>query len=162
MNTSEKTGVITSWSENTYDGTISEIFDKFDVSIVSISASEIATKIRSRQCKEDVFLNNTSTPFSVDDPMFCKLFNQQTIDSTLAQIPEPYLSRYKQYALQFTVGDDMFSSSGPGFLTDHVKFTNNDSSNTVVIQSPSLKTEREYWQNHFHIPRPSGIPDPGC
>ena len=23
-------------------------------------------------------------------------------------------------------------------------------------------TEIDYWKKHFHIPRPSAIPDPGC
>lgn len=92
-----------------------------DVSLDYISASEIATKIRSRQCTDDDFLNNTATPFSVDDPMFCQEFNKITIESTLNLIPEPYLGRYKQYALQYTTGSDIPTSSGPGFLLSHVQ-----------------------------------------
>ena len=32
----------------------------------------------------------------------------------------------------------------------------------MYAREQAQKTEQDYWKNHFPIPRPSGIPDPGC
>merc|ERR1712193_393637 len=114
-----KTGTITSFSQCYFDGTIDEIIHSFDVAIKPISAAEIATKIRSRQCVQNELQQKTDTPFSVDDPQFCKEFNQKIIDDVLARAHPKALQRYKSCIKPYVAGDDKPTTTGPGFLTGH-------------------------------------------
>jgi len=155
-----KTGTITSFSQGYWDGPIDEIFHSFDVAIAPISAAEIATKIRSRQCVQNELHQVDNISFSVDDPNFCKEFNQKVIDEALSQASPAALERYHKYAKQYVAGDDKLTSSGPGFLLGHISFE--ESGNQTLVKSPSLKTDINYWRDTFHIPRPSFVPDPGC
>lgn len=61
-------------------------------------------------------------------------------------------------------GDDESKAGGPLFLDAHVSYKSVKQGNTSVLEvkSPMMKTDIDYWKNHFHIPRPSAIPDPGC
>jgi len=156
----KKTGTITSFSQGYWDGTIDEIFHSFDVAIKPISALELASKIRSRQCVQNELHQTTDTSFSVDDPQFCKETNQKIIDDALSHASPAALDRYHKYAKQYVAGDDKATSSGPGFLTGHISFE--ESGDQMLVKSPLLKTDINYWRDTFHIPRPSYIPDPGC
>jgi len=159
----KKTGTISSYSQANWDGTIEEIFNKFDVAIVPLSASEIATKIASRQCVQLEFKQSKDqkdVPFSVDDPQFCKEFNQKIIDEAMTHASPEAISRYKKFGLELVTTDDVQVSSGPGFLTSHVSYKENNGK--MEISSVVLKTDIDYWQETFHIPKPSFIPDPGC
>lgn len=156
----KKTGTITSFSQCYFDGIIDEIFHSFDVALAPISAAEIATKIRSRQCVQNELHQVKDIPFSVDDPQFCKEFNQKIIDDVLTHASPAALARYKKYAKQYVAGDDKATGSGPGFLSGHISFE--DDGTQILVKSPLLKTDINYWIDTFHFPRPSFIPDPGC
>jgi len=124
------------------------------------SASEIGTKMRSRQCIQIDVFGDDSIPFSVDSGNMCADINQNTIDETLKTLPSKVVQRYQKYGKKYVTGKDIEKGSGPTFLLSGLQF--NDKGDTVEVASPVLATEKGYWEKHFHIPRPSAIPDPGC
>merc|ERR550525_166223 len=75
-------------------------------------------------------------------------------------------ARFEQHGQKYTFGEDIQKSGGPLFLGARLQFNEvTDSSGSKVIQvaAPAQKTEVDYWKRHFGpIPRPSGLPDPGC
>lgn len=135
--------------------------DKEDTGFVYTSASEIGTKLSSRQCLYIKGVGLTDTPFSVDDPDFCKMSNQKAYDWALAQAGARTLARYKKDGQPYTFGPDIPKSGGPLFLDAGITYKDNGDAG-VEISSPMQKTSIDYWKKHFPFPRPSAVPDPGC
>ena len=69
--------------------------------------------------------------------------------------------RYAAKGQPFLFGPDISKAGGPLFLDAGVKYKDEGDAG-VRVSSPMMKTEKDYWKDHFHIPRPSYIPDPGC
>lgn len=143
-----------------------EIFDSFDTGFVATSAEELGTKLASRQCTLIHGLGKTDTPFSVDDPDFCKETNEKAYKWALDHAGSVAANRFDKYGQKFTFGADVPKSGGPLFLDAHLEFnekTNSDGEKVIELASPMQKTEIDYWKKHFGpIPRPSSVPDPGC
>jgi len=143
-----------------------DIFDKFDTGFVSTSALEIGTKLYSRQCTFIEGLGEANTSFSVDDPQFCSLTNQQAYQWALQNAGSSTADRFNKYGQKYTFGDDQPMGGGPLFIYSRLKFDElEDTKGEKVIQvsAPMQKTEIDYWKKHFGpIPRPSSVPDPGC
>lgn len=155
-----KTATITTYSQCSWDGRIDEIFHNMDISLKPTSASQIGTKMMSRQCLQIALQKKDDIDFSVDDPQFCKIFNQQTIDWVLSNASQKALERYQKYGKKYVLGDDVAYSTGLTWTMSSVKY--DDKGDNVEVSSPLLKTEKGYWEKHFPFPRPSKIPDPSC
>lgn len=132
-----------------------------DTGFVYTSASEIGTKLSSRQCLMIRGVGIPDTPFSVDDPNFCMMANQKAYQWALGQAGSKTKKRYSSHGQPYTFGADIPKSGGPLFLGAGITYKDNGDKG-VEILSPMQKTSIDYWAKHFHVPRPSGIPDPGC
>lgn len=171
-NTAEKKLHITTYSQGYWDDALpswfgwKDIFDKFDTGFVATSAEEIGTKLASRQCTFIQGVGKADTPFTEDDPQFCKIANQKAYEWALSNAASATAKRFNQQGQKYTFGDDMPKAGGPLFLYAHLQFNEvTDSSGEKVIEvaAPMQKTEIDYWTKHFGpIPRPSAVPDPGC
>jgi len=169
--TTTKTIAITTYSQNYWDDATpswfdwKEIFDHFDTGFVSTSAEEIATKLSSRQCTLLQGAGEKNVSFSVDDPQFCAQTNQQAYEWAQQHASAGALSRFKKYGQKYVFADDIAKSGGPFFIKSRLQFnevTDKDGEKVISVAAPMQKTEVDYWEKHFHIPRPSAIPDPGC
>lgn len=164
---------ITSYSQHYHDDSQpswfawKSLFDSFDTGFVATSSAEIATKLASRQ---NTLINGATgnidnTPFTVDDPDYCKQANINAHQWALDHAAADTKSRFKSKGQQYTFGADKQVQGGPLFLDEHLAFKEvNDASGEQVIEVTSIsqKTELDYWSSHFGpIPKPSGLPDPG-
>lgn len=76
------------------------------------SASEIGSKLSSRQCILILGEGKTDTPFSVDDPDFCKMANEKAYQWALDHADTKTKARYTQHGQPFTFGKDIQKSAG--------------------------------------------------
>lgn len=125
------------------------------------SASEIGAKLSSRQCLLIKGVGLVDTPFTVDDSDFCMMANKEAYNWALTNAGRATAARFNAYGQRYTFGADIQKAGGPLFLGAGISYTDNGDAG-VEVASPAQKTEQDYWKNHFPIPRPSGIPDPGC
>merc|ERR1712100_1009432 len=139
-----------------------DTLDGQDTGFVYTSASEIGTKLSSRQCLYIKGIGQANTPFSVDDPDFCKMSDEKAYKWALDNADARTLARYQAHGQPFTFGADIAKSGGPLFLYAGITYKDNGDAG-VEISSPMQKTEIDYWKKHFGpIPKPSSLPDPGC
>eukprot|EP00928_Gymnodinium_smaydae_P056193 TRINITY_DN39612_c0_g1_i1.p1 TRINITY_DN39612_c0_g1~~TRINITY_DN39612_c0_g1_i1.p1 ORF type:complete len:568 (-),score=72.18 TRINITY_DN39612_c0_g1_i1:134-1837(-) len=143
-----------------------EIFDYFDTGFIPTSAEELGSKLASRQCTLIQGAGQPDTPFSVDDPDFCKQANMEAYQWALQNAGTTAAERFAKYGQKYTFGADIPKSGGPLFLNARLQFkevTGADGEKAIEVSAPMQKTEIDYWSRHFGpIPRPSFIPDPGC
>jgi len=137
-----------------------DLGDVEDTGFVYTSASEIGTKMSSRQCLLEVGVG-TPANFSVDDPDFCKMANEKAYSYALGHAGAATAARYAKDGQPYTFGADIQKSGGPLFLDAGITYKDEGDAG-VHISSPAQKTEKDYWKKHFPFPRPSAIPDPGC
>ena len=71
------------------------------------------------------------------------------------------LERYNLYGQPFTFGSDIEKDTGVTYLSSGLVYTDQGDKG-VKIQSPMLKTDKDYWNEHFPFPKPEFLPDPGC
>jgi len=157
--TSSHTVSCTTFSQCNWD-----LGDVEDTGFVYTSASEIGTKMASRQCLLilGVGKSEADTPFSVDDPDFCQIANKQAYQWALDHADETTKARFATYGQPYTFGADIQKAGGPLYINAGIEYKDNGDAG-VEISSPAQKTEIDYWTKHFGpIPRPSSIPDPGC
>jgi len=154
-----KTGSTTTYSQCNWD-----LSEKEDTGFVYTSASEIATKTCSRQCalikgageKED------DVPFTVDDPNFCKEINMKAYQHALDSASSEAIERYNKFGQPYIFGDDIYKGTGITYLDSGLVYKDKGDDG-VEISAPMLKTDKNYWPEHFGpIPKPGFLPDPGC
>jgi len=146
----------TTYSQGNWD-----LGDVEDTGFVYTSASEIGTKLSSRQC---LLVIGAGVPanFSVDDPDFCKMANEHAYQYALKHADAATAARFATNGQPYTFGADIQKSGGPLFLDAGITYEDEGDAG-VRISSPAQKTEKDYWKDHFGpIPRPSSVPDPGC
>jgi hypothetical protein len=144
----------------TYSQGYWELLDKFDTGFVSVSATEIGTKMMSRQCAyiRGIGIPESSAPFSLDDPNFCAQMNQQAYQWAINNAGVSTRDRFNRIGQKYTFGDDVAKSGGPFWINARLEFNDaKDSSGTPVIQivSPMIKTSIDF-------PRIPLLPDPAC
>jgi len=105
--------------------------DGEDTGFVYTSASEIGTKLSSRQCLYIKGVGLTHTSFSVDDPDFCKISNQKAYQWALDQAGAETLARYKSFGQAYTFGADIPKAGGPLFLDAGITYKDNGVTRTV-------------------------------
>jgi hypothetical protein len=161
--TSENVIRITTYSQCYWNDKIDEVLEDFDTGFTFTSAQEIGTKLLSRQCSLNVGLG-LNVSFSVDDPDFCAQTNQEAYNWALANAPSQSIDRFKRQGTLMVMGQDIQKSGGPWWINGRLEFNQKvaEGRNVVEVASPAAKTEQDYWKDHFHIPKPAFIPDPGC
>jgi len=137
--------------------------DDQDTGFVYTSASEIGSKLSSRQCLLIEGVGETDANFSITDaPDFCMISNQKAYQWALDHADAVTKARYSKFGQPYTFGPDIAKAGGPLFLDAGITYQDNGDAG-VEILAPMQKTEKDYWKDHFGpIPRPSAIPDPGC
>eukprot|EP00300_Choanocystis_sp_HF-7_P001351 c11092_g1_i2.p1 GENE.c11092_g1_i2~~c11092_g1_i2.p1 ORF type:complete len:597 (+),score=103.96 c11092_g1_i2:1-1791(+) len=135
--------------------------DNVDTGFVSTSASELATKLASRQCTW-IEVSGQDFNFSVDDPDFCMQTNMQAYQWALDAASKTARDRFEAFGEQFIFGPDIQKSGGPWFIDALLAFDKVEINGTkfVRVTAPAQKTPKDYWP--FPFPRPSSIPDPSC
>mmetsp|Transcript_19201 Transcript_19201/g.44154 ORF Transcript_19201/g.44154 Transcript_19201/m.44154 type:complete len:531 (-) Transcript_19201:188-1780(-) len=163
VTTSGKDMTITTYSGCYWNDKLDEIYDDLDTGFTFTSAQEIGTKLYSRQCTLNVGAGK-NVSFSEDDPDFCAQTNKMAYDWALKHAPAKSASRFQSKGVPFVFGADVQKAGGPLFLGARLQFTEKqqDGKNVMEVVSFKQATEQNYWEDHFHIPRPSAIPDPGC
>jgi len=151
---------IPTYSECHWNSGLDDLMDSFDTGASPTSAREIATKLLSRQCTMNVGLGK-DVDFSVDDPNFCQITNEKAyqwaLDNALPQTRE----RYERKGIKMTFGPDIEKGAGPLWLFDRLRFDRKG--DVTEVRSPTQKTQQNYWKDTFGpIPKPPGVPDPGC
>jgi hypothetical protein len=139
--------------------------DKLDTGFVYTSASEIASKLASRQCLlvKGAGVPVADAPFNVTDaPDFCKMANQKAYAWALEKAGRTSGELYRRYGQVYTFGADEQKAGVPLFLDAGITYKDNGDAG-VEILSPAMKTSIDYWATTFHgVPRPSFLPSPDC
>lgn len=164
-NITNKDGVVTikTYSECYWNDIINEAFEDFDTGFTYTSAQEIGTKLYSRQCTANVGLGQ-QVDFSVDAPEFCGQTNQMAYDWALAHAPTASLERFKKSGIPLVMGPGISKEGGPLWLYARLEFNAKTvgGKSVMEVSAPFQSTSQDYWESHFHIPLPPGLPDPGC
>eukprot|EP00933_Yihiella_yeosuensis_P017942 TRINITY_DN1491_c2_g3_i1.p1 TRINITY_DN1491_c2_g3~~TRINITY_DN1491_c2_g3_i1.p1 ORF type:complete len:533 (-),score=120.53 TRINITY_DN1491_c2_g3_i1:63-1661(-) len=154
---------ITTFSQCYWNDALHEALEDFDTGFTFTSAQEIGTKLYSRQCTLNVGLG-LKTNFSEDDSDFCAETNKMAYAWALANGPKKSVDRFLKSGIVMEMGKDSPKGAGPLWINARLEMNKRekDGRDIVEIVSPMCKTEQDYWKDKFHVPRPSGIPDPGC
>lgn len=138
-----------------------ETLDAADTGYTYTSASELGTKMLSRQCTMIKGEGLWQTNFSVDMQDFCAEANAQAFEWALAHADEATRTRFLSKGQNYTFGPDKEEVGGPFFLDAPISFVDNGAAG-VEVTSPMMRTPIDYWNKTFPIPRPKDVPDPGC
>jgi len=138
-----------------------ETLDGADTGYTYTSASELGTKMMSRQCIMIKGEGLWQTNFSVDMQDFCAQANEKAFEWALAHADGSTRSRFLAIGQNYTFGPDKEEVGGPFFLDAGIEFTDNGAAGVEVV-SPMMRTSIDYWNKTFPFPRPKDIPDPGC
>jgi len=159
----EKKVTISTYSQCYWNDVLDEVLEDFDTGFTFTSAQEIGTKLLSRQCTLTLGLGEKAD-FSQDDPDFCAATNQKALDWALKHVPAASAKRFQSKGVQLVMGKDLQKQGGPLWLYARLELNKKEQDGRQVVEvvSPAQKTEQDYWKDHFHVPRPSAVPDPGC
>lgn len=138
-----------------------EKLDAADTGYTYTSATELGTKMLSRQCTMIKGEGLWQTNFSVDMYDFCAQANQQAYEWALGHASEATRNRFLAKGQNYTFSPDISELGGPFFLDKLLQFTDNKEAG-MAVASPMMRTSIDYWNKTFPIPRPHDVPDPGC
>eukprot|EP00475_Leptophrys_vorax_P006607 TRINITY_DN1410_c0_g1_i3.p1 TRINITY_DN1410_c0_g1~~TRINITY_DN1410_c0_g1_i3.p1 ORF type:complete len:532 (-),score=137.41 TRINITY_DN1410_c0_g1_i3:69-1664(-) len=145
----------------TYSQCSWETLDGLDTGFISTSATEIGTKMMSRQCNyiRGVGLSeNPDAPFSLDDPNFCAEINNAAYQWAIDNAGATTRSRFQSVGQKYVFGDDVAEFAGPLWLNAALQYntqTGSDGVQVTQIVAPMIKTSADFIQ----IPL---LPDPSC
>ena len=129
-------------SENKYD-----FLDMLDTGYYQVSASEIKTKLSSRQAVQ-VGAGYQYSDFHEDDEVGnrCAEINQATYDWALKRASPAALANYAKYGQQMVMGDDKGPyNEGPLWIWTFMDYVENDDKTQVTVQSPMMRTPTDYF-----------------
>ena len=109
-----------------------EALDAADTGDTYTSASEIGTKMLSRQCTMINGEGLWQTNFSVDSQDFCAQANAQAFEWALAHADAPTRARFLAEGQNYTFGPDKDEVGGPFFLDAPIDFTDNGAAGVQV------------------------------
>jgi hypothetical protein len=137
-----------------------ELLDGLDTGFISTSATEIGTKMMSRQCSyiRGVGIAKADAPFSLDDPNFCAEVNAQAYQWAIDNAGQTTRDRFNSLGQKYVFGDDVAKSGGPFWIDAGLQYntqTGSDGVQVTQIVSPMIKTSADFIQ----IPL---LPDPSC
>jgi len=128
-------------SENIYGN-----LDKLDTGYYPISASEMKTKMMSRQ-QSQVAAGIEDADFHVNDEdgNRCADINDQAIQWAKEHASKTALKRYEELGDQMVTGDDMGPyNEGPLWIWTYMKYKKDKKTGTVTVQSPMMRTPNTY------------------
>ena len=122
-----------------------DVLDDADTGFTYISASEIRTKMKSRQVCIEV-AGGTPEPFNVTDGLDrCAKVNREVYNRALASLPATSRSRYLSIGeyYEFSNDTDVTSSGENAWLNTELKVTrgkNQTGAETLFLSSPTFRT----------------------
>jgi len=152
--------VIPTFSECWWNSGFDDLWDNLDTGMSPTSAGEIGGKLYSRQCTINKGLGGKAN-FSVDDPDFCAEINAKAFKWAFDTATARTRTRYTNKGVKMIWGPDLARHTGPTWLFDRITYERSGAS--MKVSSIMQKTQETYWEDTFGpIPRPDGLPDPGC
>lgn len=132
----------TTISENSYD-----FLDKFDTGYYPIAASEIKTKINSRQSVQ-VAAGYQFSDFHDDDEVGnrCAEINDKSIAWAYDRASGAAKANYDKYGQKYVTGDDLGPyNEGPLWIWTFMNYTTSADKKTVTVQAPMMRTPTDYF-----------------
>ena len=120
--------------------------DKLDTGAYPISASEMKTKMMSRQSAQ-VAAGNEDAEFHASDEVGnrCADINDKSIEWAKIKASPKAIARYNELGDQMVTGDDMGPyNEGPLWIWTYMKYSTNKTTGTVTVQSPMMRTPTTY------------------
>ena len=129
-------------SENKYD-----FLDMLDTGYYSIAASEIKTKLSSRQ---EVQLHGGMefADFHEDDEVGnrCAEINDASISWAYERLSDAAKANYDKYGQKYVTGDDLGPyNEGPLWIWTFMSYKESDDKKTVTVQAPMMRTPDDYF-----------------
>lgn len=150
----ENVRLLKTYSQNAWS------YDPLDTAFFPESASEIGTKMMSRQCVliRGANVSKSEAPFSLDDPDFCAIINEEAFNWALDAASKDASSRFASYGQRLIYGKDSQKSGGPFWIDARLEFNSKTLStgeNVIEVVSPMIKTS-------YDFPIIPPFPDPAC
>jgi len=129
-------------TENYYN-----FLDKLDTGYYPIAASELKTKLNSRQ-RVQMKGGNQFADFHETDEVGnrCAEINDKSIAWAYERLSPAAKSNYDQFGQKYQTGDDMGPyNAGPLWIWHYMNYTTSDDKKTVTVQSPMMRTPTDYF-----------------
>ena len=141
----------------TYSQSYWDLSDSFDGGFTFTSASEIGSKLLSRQCIQIRGAGKKDTPFSVDQQDLCAQINQKAFEWALDRSSNHARERFNKLGQKFLFSPDSDTLGGPFWVYTRISYNSKTSNGEDVLEvvSPTLRTPIDY-------PKFPGLPDPSC
>jgi hypothetical protein len=120
--------------------------DRLDTGYFPISASEMKTKINSRQRIQEHAGYSDADFHELDEQgNRCADINQEAINWAYGQLSETSRDLYDQYGVKMVVGDDMGPyNEGPLWIWHYMEYNKDLTANTLTVKSPMMRTPTKY------------------
>lgn len=126
-------------------------FPGLDTGFLPISATELKTKVKSRQAIwEAAGLKNVSYTYTDEFPSEggsgdrCAEINQASIDWAISMLPEKTRTRYEDFGQKLIVGPDIKTcKAGPCWIWDPLRFKKDNDANVVNVQSVGFPSQNK-------------------
>jgi hypothetical protein len=120
--------------------------DEMDTGFYPVSASEMKTKLSSRQAVQ-IKAGYTDADFSVDDEEGnrCADINDLAIQWALERASPAALQNYETYGIKMVTGDDKGPyNAGPLWIWTFMSYNVDSEKTTMTIQAPMMRTGVNY------------------
>ena len=129
-------------SENKYD-----FLDQFDSGYYPIAASEIKTKLSSRQAVQQKGGNQFADFHETDEVgNRCAEINDYSIQWAYERLSPAAKANYDTYGQKYVTGDDMGPyNEGPLWIWTYMDYKTSDDKKTVTVKSAMMRTPTDYF-----------------
>lgn len=129
-------------SENKYDW-----LDKLDTGYYPIAASEIKTKLSSRQAIQTKGGNQFADFHELDEEgNRCAEINDASIEWAYSRLSKAAKANYDQFGQKYVTGDDKGPyNEGPLWIWTYMAYNESDDKKTVTVQAPMMRTPTDYF-----------------
>jgi len=123
-----------------------EFLDKFDTGYYPISASEIKTKISSRQRIQEHAGNKVDFHTADEVGNRCAEINDFAIQWAYKKLSPAAKARYDKYGTKLVTGDDKGPyNEGPLWIWTYMSYNESKDHTTLTVQSPMMRTPTDYF-----------------
>lgn len=123
------------------------MMDDLDTGFTSNAASEIKTKISSRQ-RVQIHAGRTEADFHEEDEVGfrCKEINDAAIQWALSKASAKALSNYNTYGEKLVTGDDLGPfNTGPTWIWTLMSYDENSDHTVCTVSSPMMRTPEDFY-----------------
>ena len=120
--------------------------DELDTGYYPVSASEMRTKLNSRQ-RVQIKGGNADADFHVTDEegQRCAEINDLSIEWALERASDAAINNYNTYGVKMVTGDDLGPyNEGPLWIWTYMHYTTDDDETTMTVQAPMMRTPVTY------------------